>query len=155
MKLCSHCWPFDGLQGGFRSLQRHGGSRDLWGDCQEGRERGGGQDDDGGDHDDHDGDGDDHDADGEDHNGDGDDHDGDGDVHDGDGDDHNWDGDDHDVDDDDHGGDGDDDDGDGDGLNQVVIGKQYQNHNSRPGPVYAGGGYTPINTVGFMLCLCY
>ena len=54
------------LQGGFRSLQRHGGSRDLWGDCQEGRERGGGQDDDGGDHDDHDGDGDDHDADGDD-----------------------------------------------------------------------------------------
>ena len=93
------------LQGGFRSLQRHGGSRDLWGDCQEGRERGGGQDDGGGDHDDHDGDGDDH-------NGDGDDHG-----------------------------------GDGDGLNQVVIGKQYQNHNSRPGPVYAGGGYTPINTV--------
>jgi hypothetical protein len=26
---------------------------------------------------------------------------------------------------------------------RVVIGKQYQNHNSRPGPVYAGGGYTP------------
>ena len=45
----------------------------------------------------------------------------------------------------------DDDDGDGDGLNQVVIGKQYQNHNSRPGPVYAGGGYTPINTVGTTL----
>ena len=35
-------------------------------------------------------------------------------------------------------------------CHQVVIGKQYQNHNSRPGPVYAGGGYTPINTVGFM-----
>lgn len=27
----------------------------------------------------------------------------------------------------------------------VVVGKQYQNHNSRPGPVYAGGGYTPVN----------
>lgn len=27
----------------------------------------------------------------------------------------------------------------------VVIGKQYQNHNPRPGPVYAGGGYTPVN----------
>jgi len=27
---------------------------------------------------------------------------------------------------------------------QVVIGRQYQNHNPRPGPVYAGGGYTPI-----------
>jgi hypothetical protein len=27
----------------------------------------------------------------------------------------------------------------------VVIGRQYQNHNPRPGPVYAGGGYTPIN----------
>lgn len=25
----------------------------------------------------------------------------------------------------------------------VVIGRQYQNHNSRPGPVYAGGGYAP------------
>ncbi|KAJ1490032.1 hypothetical protein T484DRAFT_1778387 [Baffinella frigidus] len=25
----------------------------------------------------------------------------------------------------------------------VVIGKQYQNHNTRPGPVYSGGGYTP------------
>jgi len=28
---------------------------------------------------------------------------------------------------------------------EVVIGAQYQNHNPRPGPVYAGGGYTPIN----------
>jgi hypothetical protein len=28
---------------------------------------------------------------------------------------------------------------------EVVIGRQYQNHNPRPGPVYAGGGYTPIN----------
>merc|ERR1711988_1405974 len=28
---------------------------------------------------------------------------------------------------------------------EVVIGQQYQNHNPRPGPVYAGGGYTPIN----------
>ncbi|CAD7942681.1 unnamed protein product [Amoebophrya sp. A120] len=27
----------------------------------------------------------------------------------------------------------------------VVIGKQYQNHNPRPGPVYAGGGYTPVS----------
>ena len=27
----------------------------------------------------------------------------------------------------------------------VVVGRQYQNHNPRPGPVYAGGGYTPIN----------
>lgn len=26
---------------------------------------------------------------------------------------------------------------------QVIVGKQYQNHNPRPGPVYAGGGYTP------------
>jgi len=32
-----------------------------------------------------------------------------------------------------------------DSQGQVVIGKQYQNHNPRPGPVYAGGGYTPIN----------
>merc|ERR1719495_2897890 len=28
---------------------------------------------------------------------------------------------------------------------EVVIGRQYQNHNPRPGPVYAGGGYTPVN----------
>lgn len=27
---------------------------------------------------------------------------------------------------------------------EIVIGKQYQNHNPRPGPVYAGGGYAPI-----------
>lgn len=27
----------------------------------------------------------------------------------------------------------------------VVVGQQYQNHNPRPGPVYAGGGYTPVN----------
>ena len=26
----------------------------------------------------------------------------------------------------------------------VVIGEQYQNHNPRPGPVYANGGYTPM-----------
>jgi len=32
-----------------------------------------------------------------------------------------------------------------DDLGMVVIGKQYQNHNPRPGPVYAGGGYTPVN----------
>ena len=23
--------------------------------------------------------------------------------------------------------------------------RQYQNHNSKPGPVYAGGGYTPVS----------
>jgi len=28
---------------------------------------------------------------------------------------------------------------------QVVIGRQYQNHNTRPGPVYGGGGYTPMS----------
>lgn len=27
----------------------------------------------------------------------------------------------------------------------VVIGKQYQGHNPRPGPVYSGGGYTPMS----------
>ena len=27
----------------------------------------------------------------------------------------------------------------------VVVGTQYQNHNPRPGPVYAGGGYTPTS----------
>lgn len=29
---------------------------------------------------------------------------------------------------------------------EVAIGRQYQNHNPRPGPIYAGGGYTPINS---------
>lgn len=28
----------------------------------------------------------------------------------------------------------------------VLIGKQYQNHNRKPGPIYAGGGYTPVNS---------
>ena len=28
---------------------------------------------------------------------------------------------------------------------QVVVGSQYQNHNPHPGPVYAGGGYTPMS----------
>jgi len=28
-----------------------------------------------------------------------------------------------------------------DKAGQVVVGKQYQNHNPTPGPVYAGGGY--------------
>ena len=28
-------------------------------------------------------------------------------------------------------------------LGEVKIGRQYQNHNPRPGPVYAGGGYAP------------
>eukprot|EP00747_Dinoflagellata_sp_TGD_P164019 gnl/TRDRNA2_/TRDRNA2_183389_c0_seq1.p1 gnl/TRDRNA2_/TRDRNA2_183389_c0~~gnl/TRDRNA2_/TRDRNA2_183389_c0_seq1.p1 ORF type:complete len:380 (+),score=60.59 gnl/TRDRNA2_/TRDRNA2_183389_c0_seq1:49-1188(+) len=32
-----------------------------------------------------------------------------------------------------------------DALGMVVIGKQYQNHNPRPGPVYNGGGYTPMS----------
>lgn len=27
---------------------------------------------------------------------------------------------------------------------QVVIGRQYANHNRAPGPVYAGGGYTAM-----------
>lgn len=27
----------------------------------------------------------------------------------------------------------------------VIMGKQYQNHNPRPGPVYSGGGYTPMS----------
>lgn len=30
-----------------------------------------------------------------------------------------------------------------DDSGEVVVGKQYQNHNPRPGPVYAGGGYSP------------
>jgi len=32
-----------------------------------------------------------------------------------------------------------------DALGEVKIGKQYQNHNPRPGPIYAGGGYTPMS----------
>jgi len=28
---------------------------------------------------------------------------------------------------------------------EVIMGRQYQGHNSRPGPVYAGGGYTPMS----------
>lgn len=30
-----------------------------------------------------------------------------------------------------------------DDAGNVVVGRQYQNHNPTPGPVYAGGGYTP------------
>ena len=26
---------------------------------------------------------------------------------------------------------------------EIVVGRQYQDHNPRPGPVYAGGGYAP------------
>lgn len=32
-----------------------------------------------------------------------------------------------------------------DASGNVVIGRQYQNHNPEPGPVYAGGGYTPMS----------
>lgn len=32
-----------------------------------------------------------------------------------------------------------------DDLGDVVVGRQYQDHNPRPGPVYAGGGYTPTS----------
>lgn len=32
-----------------------------------------------------------------------------------------------------------------DGLGRVIIGRQYQSHNPRDGPVYAGGGYTPTS----------
>jgi len=32
-----------------------------------------------------------------------------------------------------------------DAAGAVVIGRQYQGHNPRPGPVYAGGGYTPTS----------
>ena len=31
-----------------------------------------------------------------------------------------------------------------DAAGRVVEGRQYQSHNPRPGPVYAGGGYTPM-----------
>lgn len=27
---------------------------------------------------------------------------------------------------------------------EVLFGRQYQNHNPEPGPMYAGGGYTEI-----------
>jgi len=30
-----------------------------------------------------------------------------------------------------------------DASGDIIIGEQYQGHNPRPGPVYAGGGYTP------------
>ena len=33
-----------------------------------------------------------------------------------------------------------------DAAGEVVTGEQYQGHNPRPGPVYAGGGYTPVNS---------
>lgn len=32
-----------------------------------------------------------------------------------------------------------------DAEGELVIGEQYQGHNPKPGPVYAGGGYTPVN----------
>ena len=32
-----------------------------------------------------------------------------------------------------------------DGQGNVVIGRQYQDHNRRPGPVYAGSGYTAMS----------
>jgi hypothetical protein len=32
-----------------------------------------------------------------------------------------------------------------DSTGQIVIGEQYQNHNPTPGPIYAGGGYTPMS----------
>ena len=32
-----------------------------------------------------------------------------------------------------------------DASGEIVIGQQYQNHNPRPGPIYAGGGSTPVN----------
>merc|ERR1711871_1773989 len=32
-----------------------------------------------------------------------------------------------------------------DRLGDPVIGQQYQNHNDRPGPIYSGGGYTPVS----------
>mmetsp|Transcript_63062 Transcript_63062/g.142268 ORF Transcript_63062/g.142268 Transcript_63062/m.142268 type:complete len:232 (-) Transcript_63062:489-1184(-) len=32
-----------------------------------------------------------------------------------------------------------------DSSGSVVIGKQFEEHNSRPGPVYAGGGYTEMS----------
>lgn len=32
-----------------------------------------------------------------------------------------------------------------DAAGAVVVGRQYQSHNPRPGPVYAGGGYTPTS----------
>ena len=32
-----------------------------------------------------------------------------------------------------------------DETGEIIIGRQYQGHNSKPGPVYAGGGYTPMS----------
>jgi len=34
-----------------------------------------------------------------------------------------------------------------DEAGQILVGDQYQGHNPRPGPVYAGGGYTRINSL--------
>ena len=34
-----------------------------------------------------------------------------------------------------------------DGNGAVLIGEQYQRHNPVPGPIYAGGGYTPTNRI--------
>ena len=28
---------------------------------------------------------------------------------------------------------------------EILVGEQYQNHNPTPGPIYAGGGYTPMS----------
>eukprot|EP00191_Tetraselmis_sp_GSL018_P017776 CAMPEP_0177580924 /NCGR_PEP_ID=MMETSP0419_2-20121207/1850_1 /TAXON_ID=582737 /ORGANISM="Tetraselmis sp., Strain GSL018" /LENGTH=202 /DNA_ID=CAMNT_0019069885 /DNA_START=184 /DNA_END=792 /DNA_ORIENTATION=+ len=32
-----------------------------------------------------------------------------------------------------------------DSTGKIIVGRQYQNHNPFPGPVYAGGGYTDIS----------
>ena len=32
-----------------------------------------------------------------------------------------------------------------DKAGRIVIGRQYQNHNKHPGPVYAGGGYAKVS----------
>merc|ERR1711871_1469997 len=32
-----------------------------------------------------------------------------------------------------------------DAFGEIVIGKQFEEHNPLPGPVYAGGGYTPMS----------
>ena len=36
--------------------------------------------------------------------------------------------------------------GERDAAGSIVIGKQFEEHNSLPGPVYSGDGYTPMST---------
>jgi len=41
-----------------------------------------------------------------------------------------------------------------DDQGNVIIGKQFQNHNPTPGPVYAGGGYTAMSKALSQVSTC-